>query len=139
MDLDNKIKLLLVNNNNYLIVEEGKGPSNDNSVVQIAQEVKPSARGEIEITSVNNEYLARKQLKVELLGRGMAWLDTGTYDGLLEVSNFIATIEKRQGMYVSCIEEIAYRNGWITKEQVLELAKGYKTDYGRYLEFIAEN
>ena len=111
----------------------------DNSVVQIAQEVKPSARGEIEITSVNNEYLARKQLKVELLGRGMAWLDTGTYDGLLEASNFIATIEKRQGMYVSCIEEIAYRNGWITKEQVLKLAKGYKTDYGRYLEFIAEN
>ena len=111
----------------------------DNSVVQIAQEVKPSARGEIEITSVNNEYLARKQLKVELLGRGMAWLDTGTYDGLLEASNFIATIEKRQGMYVSCIEEIAYRNGWITKEQILELAKGYKTDYGRYLEFIAEN
>ena len=111
----------------------------DNSVVQIAQEVKPSARGEIEITSVNNEYLARKQLKVELLGRGMAWLDTGTYDGLLEASNFIATIEKRQGMYVSCIEEIAYRNGWITKEQVLELAKGYKTDYGSYLEFIAEN
>ena len=111
----------------------------DNSVVQIAQNVKPSARGEIEITSVNNEYLARKQLKVELLGRGMAWLDTGTYDGLLEASNFIATIEKRQGMYVSCIEEIAYRNGWITKEQILELAKGYKTDYGRYLEFIAEN
>ena len=111
----------------------------DNSVVQIAQEVKPSARGEIEITSVNNEYLARKQLKVELLGRGMAWLDTGTYDGLLEASNFIATIQKRQGLYVSCIEEIAYRNGWITKEQVLELAKGYKTDYGRYLEFIAEN
>jgi len=111
----------------------------DNSVVQIAQNVKPSARGEIEITSVNNEYLARKQLKVELLGRGMAWLDTGTYDGLLEASNFIATIEKRQGMYVSCIEEIAYRNGWITKEQILELAKGYKTDYGRYLEFVAEN
>ena len=111
----------------------------DNSVVQIAQEVKPSARGEIEITSVNNEYLARKQLKVELLGRGMAWLDTGTYDGLLEASNFIATIQKRQGLYVSCIEEIAYRNGWITKEQILELAKGYKTDYGRYLEFIAEN
>ena len=111
----------------------------DNSVVKIAQDVKPSARGEIEITSVNNEYLARKQLKVELLGRGMAWLDTGTYDGLLEASNFIATIEKRQGMYVSCIEEIAYRNGWITKEKILELAKGYKTDYGRYLEFIAEN
>lgn len=110
----------------------------DNSVVQIAENIKPSARGEIEITAVNNEYLARKQLKVEILGRGMAWLDTGTYDGLLEASNFIATIEKRQGMYVSCIEEIAYRNGWLTKEQVLELAKGYKTDYGRYLKFITE-
>lgn len=111
----------------------------DNSVVEIAANVKPSARGEIEITAVNNEYLARKQLKVELLGRGMAWLDTGTYDGLLEASNFIATIEKRQGLYVSCIEEIAYANGWITKEQLLDLAKGYKTDYGRYLEFIAKN
>lgn len=111
----------------------------DNSVVEIAANVKPSARGEIEITAVNNEYLARKQLKVELLGRGMAWLDTGTYDGLLEASNFIATIEKRQGLYVSCIEEIAYANGWLTKEQLLDLAKGYKTDYGRYLEFIAKN
>ena len=111
----------------------------DNSVVEIAANVKPSARGEIEITAVNNEYLARKQLKVELLGRGMAWLDTGTYDGLLEASNFIATIEKRQGLYVSCIEEIAYANGWLTRDQLLELAKGYKTDYGRYLEFIAKN
>lgn len=111
----------------------------DNSVVEIAANVKPSARGEIEITAVNNEYLARKQLKVELLGRGMAWLDTGTYDGLLEASNFIATIEKRQGLYVSCIEEIAYANGWLTKEKLLELAKGYKTDYGRYLEFIANS
>ena len=111
----------------------------DNSVVEIAANVKPSARGEIEITAVNNEYLARKELKVELLGRGMAWLDTGTYDGLLEASNFIATIEKRQGLYVSCIEEIAYANGWLTKEKLLELAKGYKTDYGRYLEFIANS
>ena len=111
----------------------------DNSVVDIAANVKPSARGEIEITAVNNEYLSRKQLKVELLGRGMAWLDTGTYDGLLEASNFIATIQKRQGLYVSCIEEISYRNGWLTKEELLELAKGYKTDYGRYLEFIANN
>ena len=111
----------------------------DNSVVEIAANVKPSARGEIEITAVNNEYLARKQLKVELLGRGMAWLDTGTYDGLLEASNFIATIEKRQGLYVSCIEEIAFSNGWLTKEKLLELAKGYKTDYGRYLEFIANS
>ena len=110
-----------------------------NDVVKIATDVKPSARGEIEITAVNNEYLARKQLKVELLGRGMAWLDTGTYDGLLEASNFIATIQKRQGLYVSCIEEISYRNGWLTKDQLLELAKGYKTDYGRYLEFVANN
>ena len=109
----------------------------DNSVVHIAANVKPSARGEIEITAVNNEYLARKQLKVELLGRGMAWLDTGTYDGLLEASNFIATIQKRQGLYDSCIEEISYRNGWLPKDQLLELAKGYKTDYGRYLEFVA--
>lgn len=109
-----------------------------NDVVDIAANVKPSARGEIEITSVNNEYLDRKQLKVEKLGRGMAWLDTGTYDGLLEASNFIATIQKRQGLYVSCIEEIAYKNGWLSKEQLLELAKGYKTDYGRYLEFIAD-
>ena len=111
----------------------------DNSVVDIAANIKPSARGEIEITAVNNEYLARKGLKVELLGRGMAWLDTGTYDGLLEASNFIATIEKRQGLYVSCIEEIAYANGWLTKENLLELARGYKTDYGRYLEFIANS
>ena len=107
-------------------------------VVDIAANVKPSARGEIEITSINNEYLDRDQLSVELLGRGMAWLDTGTYDGLLEASNFIATIQKRQGLYVSCLEEIAYNNGWITKEQVLEMAAGYKTDYGRYLKFIAE-
>lgn len=110
----------------------------DNSVVDIAANVKPSARGEIEITSVNNEYLSRGQLSVELLGRGMAWLDTGTYDGLLEASNFIATIQKRQGMYVSCIEEIAFRNGWLTKEQLLELASGYKTEYGEYLSYIAE-
>ena len=110
-----------------------------NDVVKIAADVKPSARGEIEITSINNEYLNQGNLNVELLGRGMAWLDTGTYDGLLEASNFIATIQKRQGMYVSCIEEIAFRNGWLSKEQMLELAKGYKTDYGRYLEYIAEN
>ncbi len=107
-------------------------------VVDIAANVKPSARGEIEITSINNEYLARKQLSVELLGRGMAWLDTGTYDGLLEASNFIATIQKRQGLYVSCIEEIALSNGWITKEDVLKMAETYKTEYGRYLKYIAE-
>ena len=110
----------------------------DNSVVEIAKNVKPSVRGEIEITAVNNAYLEKKQLNVELLGRGMAWLDTGTYDGLLEASNFIATIQKRQGMYVSCIEEIAYSNGWITKEEILALAKTYKTEYGRYLEYITE-
>ena len=110
----------------------------DNSVVEIAKNVKPSARGEIEITAVNNAYLEKKQLNVELLGRGMAWLDTGTFDGLLEASNFIATIQKRQGMYVSCIEEIAYSNGWITKEEILALAKTYKTEYGRYLEYITE-
>lgn len=110
----------------------------DNSVVQIAQNVKPSARGEIEITTVNNTYLEKNALKVELLGRGMAWLDTGTYDGLLEASNFIATIEKRQGMYVSCIEEIAYYNGWISKDDLLKLASIYKTEYGEYLKYIAE-
>ena len=110
----------------------------DNSVVQIAQNVKPSARGEIEITTVNNTYLEKNALKVELLGRGMAWLDTGTYDGLLEASNFIATIEKRQGMYVSCIEEISYYNGWISKDDLLKLASTYKTEYGEYLKYNAE-
>lgn len=109
-----------------------------NEVVKIAENVKPSARGEIEITSINNEYLSRGELSVELLGRGMAWLDTGTYDGLLEASNFISTIQKRQGLYVSCIEEISYRNGWISKEQLLDLAKTYKTEYGDYLKYIAE-
>jgi glucose-1-phosphate thymidylyltransferase len=92
----------------------------------------------IEITSVNNEYLARGQLKVELLGRGMAWLDTGTYDGLLEAANYIETIQKRQGLYVACIEEIAYRNGWIDRVQLLSLAASIKTDYGAYLRFVAE-
>ena len=111
----------------------------DNSVVDIAANVKPSARGEIEITTVNTTYLERGQLSVELLGRGMAWLDTGTYDGLLEASNFIATIQKRQGMYVSCIEEIAFRNGWLDKQQMLDLAAGYKTEYGQYLAYIAEH
>jgi len=110
----------------------------DNQVVAIAKNVKPSARGEIEITAVNNEYLARGELRVELLGRGMAWLDTGTYDGLLEAGNFVEAIQKRQGLYVACIEEIAYRNGWISKEKLLELAAAIKTDYGAYLRFVAE-
>jgi len=111
----------------------------DNEVVEIAKNVKPSARGEIEITSVNNAYLEKGRLSVEVLGRGMAWLDTGSYDGLLEASNFIETIQKRQGMYVSCIEEIAYNNGWISKDSLLQLAAEYKTDYGEYLRYIAEN
>ena len=111
----------------------------DNSVVSIAKDVKPSSRGEIEITAVNNEYLSRNSLSVEVLGRGMAWLDTGTYDGLLEASNFIATIQKRQGMYVACIEEIAFANGWLSRESLLSLAAEYKTDYGEYLRYIADS
>ena len=95
----------------------------DNSVVEIAKGVKPSDRGELEITSVNEEYLRRKQLKVELLGRGMAWLDTGTHNGLLEASNYIEAIQKRQGFFVACLEEIAYNNGWIDEDTVLKLAE----------------
>jgi len=111
----------------------------DSEVVTIAKNIKPSARGEIEITAVNNAYLEKGCLSVEVLGRGMAWLDTGTYDGLLEAANFIETIQKRQGMYVSCVEEIAYNNGWITKDALLKLAADYKTEYGAYLKFIAES
>ena len=110
----------------------------DNRVVDIAADVKPSARGEIEITSVNNAYLADGSLSVELLGRGMAWLDTGSYDGLLEASNFIATIQKRQGLYVSCIEEIAFTNGWITRDSLTAIAASYKTEYGAYLKQVLE-
>ncbi len=111
----------------------------DNQVIDIARHMKPSARGEIEITSVNNEYLARGKLKVELLGRGMAWLDTGTYDGLLEAGNFVEAIQKRQGLYVSCVEEISYRNGWIDRARLLSIADGLKTEYGAYLRYVAEN
>jgi glucose-1-phosphate thymidylyltransferase len=111
----------------------------DNEVINIAKNLKPSARGEIEITAVNNAYLGRGKLSVEILGRGMAWLDTGSYDGLLEASNFIATIQKRQGMYVSCIEEIAYSNGWLKNDDLKKLAASYKTDYGVYLSWIADN
>ena len=106
----------------------------DNSVVEIAKNVKPSDRGELEITSVNEEYLKRKQLKVELMGRGMAWLDTGTHNGLLEATNYIEAVQKRQGFFIACLEEIAYNNGWIDAETVLKLADTLKkTDYGEYL------
>ena len=110
----------------------------DNSVVEIAKNVKPSARGEIEITSVNNEYLERGELKVEILGRGFAWLDTGSHDSLLDASDFIAAFQKRQGLYISCVEEIAYKRGFIDREQLLELAKPLmKTAYGQYLVEVA--
>ena len=110
----------------------------DNDVVQIAKNVKPSARGEIEITSINNEYLRRGDLHVETLGRGFAWLDTGSHDNLLEAANFVATFQKRQGMYVSCIEEIAFRRGFINRDQLLALAQPLlKTAYGQYLVDVA--
>jgi glucose-1-phosphate thymidylyltransferase len=111
----------------------------DNAVIDIARNIEPSARGEIEITAVNNIYLKRGRLTVEPLDRGLAWFDTGTYDDLLEAANFIETVQKRQGMYVSCIEEIAYNNGWISKDSLLRLAAEYKTEYGEYLRYIAEN
>lgn len=111
----------------------------DNDVIEIAKHIKPSARGEIEITAVNNEYLRRGTLRVELFGRGMAWLDTGTHDGLLEAANFVSIIQQRQGLYISCIEEIAYRRGYISRRQLFDLAKAMlKSDYGQYLMKIAE-
>jgi glucose-1-phosphate thymidylyltransferase len=112
----------------------------DNDVIEIAKNVKPSARGEIEITAVNNEYLRRGKLKVELLGRGMAWLDTGTHRGLLEAANFVEAIQTRQGLYVACIEEIAYRNGYIDAYQLSKLAQPLiKTEYGQYLSNIVKS
>ena len=110
----------------------------DNDVVEIAKNVKPSARGEIEITSVNNEYLRRGTLQVETLGRGFAWLDTGNHDMLLDAADFVAAFQKRQGLYISCIEEIAYRRGFIDREQLVKLAQPLmKTAYGQYLMDIA--
>ena len=110
----------------------------DNQVVDIAANVKPSARGEIEITSNNNEYLRRGDLYVETLGRGFAWLDTGNHDSLLDAADFVAAFQKRQGLYISCIEEIAYKRGFITKEQLLKLAEPLmKTAYGQYLVEVA--
>lgn len=110
----------------------------DNDVVEIAKNVKPSKRGEIEITSVNDEYLRRGDLYVETLGRGFAWLDTGNHDALLDAADFVAAFQKRQGLYISCIEEIAYKRGFITREQLVNLAQPLlKTEYGRYLIDIA--
>lgn len=110
----------------------------DNSVIDRAKNLRPSARGEIEITDLNREYLNEGKLKVELLGRGFAWLDTGTYEGLANASNFVRTMQERTGLYISCLEEIAYRNKWITKEEMITLGREYeKTEYGKYLLSIA--
>ena len=111
----------------------------DNKVVEIARNVKPSPRGEIEITSINNEYLNRGELRVETMGRGFAWLDTGNHDSLLDASDFVCAFQKRQGLYISCIEEIAYKRGFIDRQQLLKLAEPLmKTDYGKYLKEVAE-
>lgn len=111
----------------------------DNEVIEIAKNIKPSSRGEKEITSVNNEYLRRGKLRVDLLGRGVAWLDTGTHDGLLEAARFVSIIQRRQGLYISCVEEIAYRKGYITAEQLYTLAQPMlQTEYGEYLVRIAQ-
>ena len=111
----------------------------DNEVVEIAANVKPSARGEIEITSINNEYLRRGTLHVETLGRGFAWLDTGNHDSLLDAADFVSAFQKRQGLYISCIEEIAYKRGFINREQLLKLAEPLmKTNYGKYMKEVAD-
>ena len=111
-----------------------------NEVIEIAKNVKPSARGELEITSINEEYMKRGQLKVEKLGRGMTWFDTGTHDALIETASFVQTIQKRQGLQICCPEEIAFDKGWINSEQLSNLAQKYmKTDYGKYLKDVADN
>ncbi|MFR8336392.1 MAG: sugar phosphate nucleotidyltransferase, partial [Eisenbergiella massiliensis] len=110
----------------------------DNRVVEKAKNVKPSARGEIDITAVNNEYLRRGTLRVETLGRGFAWLDTGSHDSLLDAADFVSAFQKRQGLYISCIEEIAFKRGFISREQLLKLAEPLmKTDYGKYMVEVA--
>lgn len=137
------------NNNCTSIEEKPQNPKSNyavvglyfypNSVVQVAQTIKPSARGELEITSVNQHYLAQNELKVQTLQRGFAWLDTGTHDSLFEASAFIETVEKRQGLKIACIEEIAYLNGWLTKEQLISLAQPMiKNQYGQYLLHLAQ-
>ena len=137
------------NNNCTSIEEKPQNPQSNyavvglyfypNSVVQVAQAIKPSARGELEITSVNQHYLAQNELKVQTLQRGFAWLDTGTHESLFEASAFIETVEKRQGLKIACIEEIAYLNGWLTKEQLINLAQPMiKNQYGQYLLHLAQ-
>lgn len=108
----------------------------DNNVIDIAKSVKPSARGELEITDINNAYLKNKNLRVELLGRGFAWLDTGTFESLLDAGQFVETLEKRQGFKIACLEEISYRNGWISVEDVIQLSNQYTNSYGKYLREI---
>jgi len=137
------------NKNNVLSIEEKpKNPKSnyaipglyfyDKDVCKIAKTLKPSSRGELEISDINLEYLKRKKLKVQLMGRGIAWLDTGTAKGLLDAANFVYAIQSRQGLYIACLEEIAYKNGYISKEDLLILSKFLsKTDYGKYLEKIA--
>lgn len=137
------------NNNCTSIEEKPENPKSNyavvglyfypNSVVQVAKTIKPSARGELEITSVNQHYLAQNELKVQTLQRGFAWLDTGTHESLFEASAFIETVEKRQGLKIACIEEIAYLNGWLTKEQLISLAQPMiKNQYGQYLLHLAK-
>ena len=138
------------NNNVISIEEKPKHPKSnyaiaglyfyDNDVVKIAQNIKPSSRGELEISDINSEYLKRKKLKVEIMGRGIAWLDTGTTKGLLDASNFVYAIQSREGLYIACLEEIAYKKGYISKEDLLNLSKSLlKTDYGKYIEKLCKN